>query len=78
MDPYDRHHQPGPARLPESSTPIYDRLLAEWRDAARRRPGSWPGGAASAPPVSGKAEPSRRGAFVPAARTAGRAEADGT
>ncbi|MFB8117038.1 hypothetical protein ACFQ6U_08755 [Streptomyces sp. NPDC056465] len=73
MDPYDRHHPPGPARLPDSSTPIYDRLLAEWREAARREPGD----AASAPPVSGRTVPGRRGAFVPAARTAGGAESGG-
>ncbi|MER5552422.1 hypothetical protein ABT001_12170 [Streptomyces sp. NPDC002793] len=36
MDPYDSHHAPGGDRSPESSTPIYDRLLAEWRSARGR------------------------------------------
>ncbi|MCX4446029.1 hypothetical protein ACIOEZ_24785 [Streptomyces sp. NPDC087866] len=45
----DQHH----SRHPQGSTPIYDRLLAEWQ-AAR---------AAPAP------EPSRAGGLVPAART---------
>ncbi|WP_405900578.1 hypothetical protein OG242_26810 [Streptomyces sp. NBC_00727] len=45
----DQHH----SRHPQSATPIYDRLLAEWQ-AAR---------AAPAP------EPSHAGGLVPAART---------
>lgn len=71
MDPYDSHHAPGHDRLPESSTPIYDRLLAEWQDAARREAGpvgvssaaAWP----SAPHEAGRVRSSpphvwRRGA----------------
>ncbi|WP_329234555.1 hypothetical protein OHB07_30375 [Streptomyces sp. NBC_00111] len=77
MDPYDRHHQPGPARLPESSTPIYDRLLAEWRDAARSEPEWRPRGAEAASQTPGRAVSDRRGVFVPAARTAGGAESGG-
>lgn len=61
MDQYDSQRPRSRDRQPESSTPIYDRLLAEWhresRDAARE--------ALVVP------EPSRRNAFVPAARTAG-------
>ncbi|MFC8228749.1 hypothetical protein [Streptomyces sp. NPDC057287] len=78
MDPYDSHHPPGRDRLPESSTPIYDRLLAEWQDTRRREPGAWPGDAASAPPVSAGPASGRERAFVPAARTAGGAESGGT
>ncbi|MGW1814814.1 hypothetical protein ACWCQM_14805 [Streptomyces sp. NPDC002125] len=67
MDPYDSYHPPGGDRLPESSTPIYDRLLAEWREAARREAVRHPGGTELGP----AAAPRRAGAFVPAARTAG-------
>ncbi|MET8171877.1 hypothetical protein [Streptomyces clavifer] len=30
----DQHDSPAPSWRPESDTPIYDRLLAEWREAA--------------------------------------------
>lgn len=70
MDPYDSHHPPGSDRLPESSTPIYDRLLAEWREAARREAVRHPEGTALGP-ADAAAAPRRAGAFVPAARTAG-------
>lgn len=66
MDPYDSHHAPGHDRLPESSTPIYDRLLAEWQDAARREAG--PVGVSSGPPHGPGSARGRKGAFVPAAR----------
>ncbi|MFC9125177.1 hypothetical protein ACFTXO_36015 [Streptomyces sp. NPDC057067] len=68
MDPYDSHHAPGHDRLPESSTPIYDRLLAEWRDAARREAGPGPVEASSGPRGSRGSARGRKGAFVPAAR----------
>ncbi|MFJ8885408.1 hypothetical protein ACIRJR_18645 [Streptomyces sp. NPDC102402] len=71
MDSYDSHHARGRGREPESSTPIYDRLLAEWRDAARREAVSWAEGAAPAPEASGEPSSGRESAFVPAARTAG-------
>ncbi|MEV3933084.1 MULTISPECIES: hypothetical protein [unclassified Streptomyces] len=71
MDSYDSHHPPGRGRSPESSTPIYDRLLAEWRDAVRRDEAPWAQGATSDPAASGSPAPGREGAFVPAARTAG-------
>ena len=72
MDPYDSHHAPGRDRLPESSTPIYDRLFAEWQEAARRdaRPG--PVDASPGPPVTRGSARRRKGAFVPAAREEGR------
>ncbi|MEU3227290.1 hypothetical protein ABZ695_29560 [Streptomyces sp. NPDC006976] len=56
MDQHDSRH-------PEGSTPIYDRLLADWR-------------AARAGPVAEEREvpgPSRAGGFVPAARSSGEA-----
>ncbi|MEU0136219.1 hypothetical protein ABZ172_19640 [Streptomyces sp. NPDC006296] len=67
MDPYDSHHARGRDRSPESSTPIYDRLLAEWRDAARREAGHGP---ADGPPSPAAGPRGRRGreVFVPAAR----------
>lgn len=68
MDPYDSHHAPGRDRLPESSTPIYDRLLAEWQEAARREAGPGPVGAAPGPPVTRGSVRGRKGAFVPSAR----------
>ncbi|MFJ8751815.1 hypothetical protein ACIREO_21165 [Streptomyces sp. NPDC102441] len=68
MDPYDRHHAPGHDRLPESSTPIYDRLLAEWQEAARRVAGPGPVDASTGPQVARGSVRGRRGAFVPAAR----------
>ncbi|MEU8710126.1 hypothetical protein [Streptomyces sp. NPDC048565] len=67
MDPYDSHHASGRDRLPESSTPIYDRLLAEWRDSARREAGQGPAKASGPPGARGSAQ-GRKGAFVPAAR----------
>ncbi|MFJ6854288.1 hypothetical protein ACIQM3_27855 [Streptomyces sp. NPDC091271] len=69
MDPYDSHHAPGRDRLPESSTPIYDRLLAEWQEAARRDAGTAPVDASTGPPVTGGSARRRKAAFVPAART---------
>ncbi|WP_124276082.1 hypothetical protein [Streptomyces sp. ADI93-02] len=68
MDPYDSQHAPGHDRLPESSTPIYDRLLAEWQDAARRETGPGPVEASSGPPANRGSAGGRKGAFVPAAR----------
>ncbi|MER5898346.1 hypothetical protein [Streptomyces sp. NPDC001876] len=68
MDPYDSHHAPGRDRLPESSTPIYDRLLAEWRDAARREAGPSRAGASCGPPTTHRSVPGRERVFVPAAR----------
>ncbi|MCX5417488.1 hypothetical protein [Streptomyces sp. NBC_00059] len=76
MDPYDSYHPPGSDRLPESSTPIYDRLLAEWREAARREAVRHPGETALGP-ADAVAAPRRAGAFVPAARTAGEDGASG-
>ncbi|MFI5722204.1 hypothetical protein [Streptomyces cyaneofuscatus] len=60
MDPYDsqtsQSAEPWPA---PGSTPIYDRLVAEWRAAGHDHPRAEPG-----------QEPApRRGGFVPAART---------
>ncbi|MFF4245762.1 hypothetical protein ACFYY2_14980 [Streptomyces sp. NPDC001822] len=73
MDLYDSHHSPGsdPGRRPESPTPIYDRLLAEWNAASRGVSGRTPADAASWPQAP--LGPGRRGegAFVPAARRAG-------
>jgi hypothetical protein len=68
MDPYDSHHVPGRDRLPESSTPIYDRLLAEWREAARRDAGPARVDASPGPPVTHGSSRRRKGTFVPAAR----------
>ncbi|MEE1796100.1 hypothetical protein PUR28_35875 [Streptomyces sp. BE308] len=66
MDQYDRR-QPRSGQQPaQDSTPIYDRLVAEWRAAGRS-----PGADASHQPAE-----SRGGRFVPAARTSG--EAAGT
>ncbi|MBM7441088.1 hypothetical protein [Streptomyces sp. HB132] len=73
MDPYDSHHASGRDRLPESSTPIYDRLLAEWRDAERRDAGPGRTGASSGPPAAPGSGRGREVVFVPAAR----AEASG-
>ncbi|MGY3678894.1 hypothetical protein [Streptomyces sp. TE33382] len=58
MDQYDSRTSRGGQQPPQDSTPIYDRLVAEWQAAGR---GS--GAAASHEPV-----PVRRG-LVPAART---------
>jgi len=71
MDPYDSRHAPGRDRMPESSTPIYDRLLAEWGDAARREAGPGPADTPSGPPVTRRPARCREGAFVPAARAEG-------
>ncbi|MEU1484648.1 hypothetical protein [Streptomyces sp. NPDC005752] len=71
MDPYDSHHASGRDRLPESSTPIYDRLLAEWRDAERREAGPGRTGTSSGPPVAAGPGRGRVGVFVPAARAEG-------
>ncbi|WP_203601467.1 hypothetical protein [Streptomyces sp. SID9727] len=51
------------SRHSDSATPIYDRLLAEWR-AARAEPAPDP-------------RPARAGGLVPAARTSGEAGARG-
>ena len=74
MDPYDSYHPAGRDRSPESSTPIYDRLLAEWREAARRDAARQPRETASGPGESGAAALRRAGVFVPAARTAAGAD----
>ncbi|MFF2539392.1 hypothetical protein [Streptomyces cyaneofuscatus] len=61
MDPYDsqtsQSAEPWPA---PGSTPIYDRLVAEWRAAGHDHP-----------PAEPRQEPGprRSGGFVPAART---------
>ncbi|MFB4421052.1 hypothetical protein C5F59_008155 [Streptomyces sp. QL37] len=68
MDPYDSHHAPGRDRSPESSTPIYDRLLAEWREAARHDAGPGRVDASPGPPVTRGSARDRQGVFVPAAR----------
>ncbi|MEV8225807.1 hypothetical protein AB0P41_06985 [Streptomyces sp. NPDC079167] len=68
MDPYDSHHASGPDRSPESPTPIYDRLLAEWQEAARRDAGPGPVDASPGPQVTRGSGRGRKGAFVPAAR----------
>lgn len=70
MDPYDSYHPTGRERPPESSTPIYDRLLAEWREAARRDAARRPAGPAPGPATSGAEAPRQAGVFVPAARAA--------
>ncbi|THA62082.1 hypothetical protein E6P78_23740 [Streptomyces sp. A0958] len=54
MDQYDSRH-------PESATPIYDRLLAEWQ-AARAEP---------VPAEPAAPGPCHAGGFVPAARSSG-------
>ncbi|MGQ4486195.1 hypothetical protein ACN6LM_002909 [Streptomyces sp. SAS_281] len=55
----DQHH----SRHPDSATPIYDRLLAEWR-AARAEPA----------PAS---RPAHAGGLVPPARSSGESGARG-
>ncbi|MYU01655.1 MULTISPECIES: hypothetical protein [unclassified Streptomyces] len=61
MDPYDsqtsQSREPWPA---PGGTPIYDRLLAEWRAAAHSPPVAEP---------HREPAPRRSGGFVPAART---------
>ncbi|WP_069169490.1 hypothetical protein [Streptomyces griseus] len=59
MDQYDSQFRRNPDAVPERSTPIYDRLLAEWRVAGRevgRKTSRAPGA-------------ERLRVFVPAART---------
>ncbi|WUT66082.1 hypothetical protein OG257_08430 [Streptomyces sp. NBC_00683] len=65
MDQYDSHHPPGREPRPEGATPIYDRLLAEWCEAARREAVRRPQRPSSGGPARGGGS-----AFVPAARTA--------
>ncbi|GAA2926360.1 hypothetical protein ACYCCF_25480 [Streptomyces argenteolus] len=65
MDQYDSHHAPGRDHRPEGATPIYDRLLAEWCQAARREAPPRPQHPSSRGPVH-----DRGSVFVPAARTA--------
>ena len=60
MDQFDSQRPWSPDRQPESSTPIYDRLLAEWRDGSRD----------SVRDTPAPLEPGRWNAFVPAARPA--------
>jgi hypothetical protein len=71
MDPYDSHHASGRERSPESSTPIYDRLLAEWRDASRPEAGPIRADTSSGPPGTGGSVWGRARTFVPAARAEG-------
>ncbi|MFE7425072.1 hypothetical protein ACF1BP_01890 [Streptomyces sp. NPDC014735] len=59
MDQYDSQRPHGGRRHAQDATPIYDRLLAEWR-AAR--------GGAQPVPTGRQARP-RAGCRVPAART---------
>ncbi|MGW2084902.1 hypothetical protein [Streptomyces sp. NPDC001880] len=63
MDQYDSQRPRDRHRHAQDGTPIYDRLLAEWR-AAR-------GGPETDPPA-GRERP-RTGSRVPAARTSGEA-----
>ncbi|MEU0150172.1 hypothetical protein ABZ119_30150 [Streptomyces sp. NPDC006288] len=69
MDPYDS--QPGRDRPVESSTPIYDRLLAEWHAAATRETGRGPAGETPGWRSPVGPGPRRGAAFVPAARAEG-------
>ncbi|MFF6906355.1 hypothetical protein ACFY9Q_10485 [Streptomyces sp. NPDC012389] len=61
MDPYDsqtpQSREPWPA---PGGTPIYDRLVAEWRAAGHGHPAAEP---------HQEPAPRRSGGFVPAART---------
>ena len=61
MDQYDSQGPWSHGQQFESFTPIYDRLLAEWRDGSRD----------SVRDTPAPLEPGRWNAFVPAARTAG-------
>ncbi|MFF2010902.1 hypothetical protein ACFVWY_17790 [Streptomyces sp. NPDC058195] len=61
MDQYDSQHPRGRQWHAQDGTPIYDRLLAEWRAAH-----------GSPDPVS-PADPGRPRARIPAARTSGEA-----
>ncbi|GAA3006149.1 hypothetical protein Sfulv_49290 [Streptomyces fulvorobeus] len=63
MDQYDSQHPSGGRQPAQDSTPIYDRLFAEWCAAGR---GIGPG-APSHP------APRPSGGFVPAARASGEA-----
>ncbi|MEV7402508.1 hypothetical protein AB0N93_19235 [Streptomyces sp. NPDC091267] len=63
MDQYDSRHPQDRHHSPEGFTPIYDRLLAEWR-AARGDP---------EPPEPAEPVRPRTGGLVPAARTSGEA-----
>ncbi|WP_328906599.1 hypothetical protein OG230_28555 [Streptomyces sp. NBC_00234] len=63
MDQYDSQRPSGGRRPAEDSTPIYDRLFAEWCAAGR----SVASGAPS------HLVPRPTGGFVPAARTSGEA-----
>ncbi|MEU9361397.1 hypothetical protein AB0D35_25230 [Streptomyces sp. NPDC048301] len=69
MDPYDSHHASGRDRSPESSTPIYDRLLAEWRGAVEDPGARGEGREGATLPVTGGSSPGMDGVFVPHART---------
>ncbi|MDQ0793158.1 hypothetical protein [Streptomyces sp. B1I3] len=64
MDQYDSQSRRNPEAAPDRSTPIYDRLLAEWCEAGRNVE-------QEVPPAP---DPERAGAFVPAARRADRAD----
>ncbi|SFY03129.1 hypothetical protein OH786_28415 [Streptomyces atratus] len=63
MDQYDSQRPCDRQRHAQDGTPIYDRLLAEWRAAH---------GSPEAPPPAGPERP-RAGSRVPAARTSGEA-----
>ncbi|MEU9063811.1 hypothetical protein AB0D13_34380 [Streptomyces sp. NPDC048430] len=60
MDQYDSQSRRNADAAPDRSTPIYDRLLAEWHEAGRDVGQKAP----RAPDLE------RAGVFVPAARTA--------
>ncbi|MEU5716882.1 hypothetical protein AB0G71_14025 [Streptomyces sp. NPDC020403] len=60
MDQYDSQSRRNPEAMPGRSTPIYDRLLAEWHGAGREV-------GREVPPAP---DTERPGVFVPAARTA--------
>ncbi|MFJ2088762.1 hypothetical protein ACIOEW_05785 [Streptomyces sp. NPDC087901] len=62
MDQRDSQRRRDPHRHPQDSTPIYDRLLAEWQ-AAARGDGAPPGGAETGPPDAA--------GLVPGARVSG-------
>ncbi|MFE3516466.1 hypothetical protein [Streptomyces sp. NPDC059166] len=76
MDPYDSHHASGRDGTPESLTPIYDRLLAEWGRASADPGVRRPGRAGTPPPPPGDSSPGGRSVFVPAARTPDSRERD--
>ncbi|MCX5143734.1 MULTISPECIES: hypothetical protein [unclassified Streptomyces] len=58
MDQYDSQRRRDPHRHPQDGTPIYDRLLAEWR-------------AARDDAVPDEPAPPAAGGLVPGARTSG-------